>query len=285
MTTPDWPSPDDRPLESGAAAEARMRTLTRRSILWSAGAIGLSWFTIHRSATSPIAESDGIPGQLRMVLKLNEKAARGIYREDRMSPQFAASTAVELKTNGGYGLDGEIDESSHKILVRGLHNMSQAVPQDGDEPAVEITVSQIKGLKPYTIVTEHKCIEGWSAVVQWKGARLRDLIVALGPATISGAEPEIYKRQNDLMPYVAMETPDGSYYVGLDMESALHAQTLLCYEMNGKPLTTEHGAPVRLAIPIKYGVKCIKRIGLIRFTRERPKDFWAERGYDWYAGL
>ena len=82
-----------------------------------------------------------------------------------------------------------------------------------------------------------------------------------------------------------METPDRGYYVGLDMESALHPQTLLAYELYGAPLTWPHGAPLRLAIPVKYGVKNIKRIGAIRYTNVRPADFWAEQGYDWYAGL
>ena len=68
------------------------------------------------------------------------------------------------------------------------------------------------------------------------------------------------------------------------MASALHPQTLLCYEMDGQPLTPEHGAPIRLVIPVKYGFKSIKRIGTIRFTDRRPADYWAEQGYDWYAG-
>jgi len=55
--------------------------------------------------------------------------------------------------------------------------------------------------------------------------------------------------------------------------------------MNGAPLTSEHGAPLQLVIPVKYGIKNIKRIGSIRFTAERPTDYWAERGYDWFAGL
>ena len=61
-------------------------------------------------------------------------------------------------------------------------------------------------------------------------------------------------------------------------------RTLLCYEMNNQPLALEHGAPLRLVTPLKYGIKHIKRIGKITFTDQRPADFWAERGYDWYAG-
>jgi len=84
--------------------------------------------------------------------------------------------------------------------------------------------------------------------------------------------------------YVGLSTPDKNYYVGLDRQSALHPQTLLCYEMNGAPLTLEHGAPLRLVIPVKYGTKHLKRIGTLKFTNERPADYWAEQGYDWYAG-
>jgi DMSO/TMAO reductase YedYZ molybdopterin-dependent catalytic subunit len=73
--------------------------------------------------------------------------------------------------------------------------------------------------------------------------------------------------------------------VGLDMPSALQPQTLLCYEMNGAPLAIENGAPLRLRIPAKYGIKNIKRIGTITYTDQRPADYWAEQGYDWYAGL
>ncbi len=92
-----------------------------------------------------------------------------------------------------------------------------------------------------------------------------------------------YPPQHDSK-FVGIETPDRAYYVGLDIESALHPQTLLAYEMNGAPLAALHGAPLRLAIPVKYGIKNIKRIGTIRYTNVRPADFWAERGYDWYAG-
>jgi DMSO/TMAO reductase YedYZ molybdopterin-dependent catalytic subunit len=46
----------------------------------------------------------------------------------------------------------------------------------------------------------------------------------------------------------------------------------------------DHGAPLRLVIPIKYGIKNLKQIGTIQFTDRRPADYWAERGYDWYSG-
>jgi DMSO/TMAO reductase YedYZ molybdopterin-dependent catalytic subunit len=55
--------------------------------------------------------------------------------------------------------------------------------------------------------------------------------------------------------------------------------------MNGKPLTKEHGAPLRLILPHKYGIKNIKLITHLAYTTTRPPDYWEEQGYDWYAGL
>ena len=87
------------------------------------------------------------------------------------------------------------------------------------------------------------------------------------------------------LPYVGLVSSDGEYYVSIDLESMMHEQTLLAYEMNGAPLKPANGAPLRLSIPLKYGIKNLKRIGKIFFSAQRPPDYWAERGYDWYAGL
>ena len=86
------------------------------------------------------------------------------------------------------------------------------------------------------------------------------------------------------MNYTGLSTPDQQYYVGIDMPSMVQPQTLLCYEMNGKPLPLNQGYPLRLIIPVKYGIKHLKRIGTIYFSDQKPPDYWAERGYDYYAG-
>jgi len=152
------------------------------------------------------------------------------------------------------------------------------------EADMVLTLADIKQLPRVEMVTELKCIEGWSVIVRWAGARLADLIAKYPPLTKSGSDPDVMRRPDDLVGYVSLETPDSEYYVGIDMESALHPQTLLCYGMNGQPLSLKHGAPLRLVIPVKYGIKNIKRIGKITYTDKRPADYWAERGYDWYSG-
>ena len=130
-----------------------------------------------------------------------------------------------------------------------------------------LSLDDVKALPRVEQTTELKCIEGWSTVVHWAGARLADLAAQTGLASRAGRPYDPARAPGDLLEYVGMATPDNAYYVGLDMASALHPQTLLCYEMNGQPLTADHGAPLRLVIPVKYGIKNIKRIGTILLLR------------------
>jgi hypothetical protein len=142
-------------------------------------------------------------------------------------------------------------------------------------PGLLLTLDDILKLPRYELVTQFKCIEGWSQIVHWAGVRMVDFIAAYPPALADGKEPK----------YVYMETPDGDYYTGYDLHVCRHPQTLLVTEMMGAPLTQYHGAPLRLLMPLKYGYKQIKRIGLISYTNSKPDDYWTKLGYDWYAGL
>jgi hypothetical protein len=259
--------------DENAEVEQQMRRMSRRSFLWSAVAVG-STYTGWRWLISR-REDDGIPWPFRRVLENNEALARDYFKNTRRAPTFAKTAISKERVNGDIGLGAEFDIQKWKLRVEGLAS---------GEP-LEITLKEIKALPRVEMITELKCIEGWSIVVQWAGARLYDFMKKYPPATKSGDEPDIQNKPDDLLNYVGMATPGGEYYVGLDRESALHRQTLLCYEMNGKPLTLEHGAPLRLVIPVKYGIKNIKRIGLVQYSDRRPKDYWAEQGYDWYSGL
>lgn len=142
-------------------------------------------------------------------------------------------------------------------------------------PGLLLTMEDVLKLPRREMVTQFKCIEGWSQIVQWAGVRMADFLEAYPPAAMGGAEPK----------FVYMETPDGDYYTGYDMRVMRHPQTLLVTEMMGAPLTQFHGAPLRLHMPTKYGYKQIKRIGLITYTDQKPDDYWTKLGYDWYAGL
>ena len=213
---------------------------------------------------------------LRSTLELNERVSQAFYQPSRLAPEFPAAAVTDpTRINGGEGLSDGFDPSTWKLAVGGLA---------GRTDDLLLTLDDIKRLPRTEMTTEFKCIEGWSMIVNWAGVRFSDFVAAVRPNTKSGNPADISNRPGDLLPYVSLVTPDEGYFVGWDIESILHPQTLLAYEMNGAPLTSEHGAPLRLASPTKYGIKQIKRIGRIEFTAERPRDFWAEQGYDWYAG-
>jgi hypothetical protein len=309
----DEPRPDSE-------VERRIHQISRRSLLWGAaavatGAAGWRWLITRRG-------DDGIPWPFRRALEINEQLARDYFRPSRLAPVFPETLAAVPRENGDIGLPDDFDPATWKLTVvrevskgeadasddsSSSDDSSPAEGSSGDtstkdppsndaaagDPATEhaaakndltLTLADIRSLPRVEMVTELKCIEGWSVMVHWAGARLADFMAKYPPPTQSGDPPDVRNRPDDLPGYVSLETPDGGYYVGLDMESALHPQTLLCYEMNGQPLTLDHGAPLRLVIPVKYGIKNIKRIGTIRFTNQRPADYWAEQGYDWYAG-
>jgi DMSO/TMAO reductase YedYZ molybdopterin-dependent catalytic subunit len=249
--------------------QRQMRRLTRRSFACGAAAAltGLAGWEWLRSREL----EEGIPWPFRRVLEFNEGLAQAYYRETRLAPTFAREQAVWPRVNGVLGFTSGFDAASWKLQV------------EGHGTPLTVTLDAIKALPRDEVVTELKCIEGWSAVVHWAGARLADFIAQCPLASRSGQPPDL-GRPADLFEYISLETPGRGYYVGLDRASALHPQTLLCYEMNGEPLPAAHGAPLRLVTPLKYGIKNIKRIGTIRFSDQRPADYWAERGYDWYAG-
>jgi DMSO/TMAO reductase YedYZ molybdopterin-dependent catalytic subunit len=243
-------------LETDADVDRAVRRLTRRGFLVAGGTAvaGVASYKWLRSRP----RDGGLEWPFRRALQTNETLAESYFSSARLSPNFRRSDVTGERTNGHLGLDEHASVDDWKLTILGA-----AAP-------VSLTMDDLRAFPRREMVTELRCIEGWSIIVQWAGTRLADVVAKFPPPSP--------------VPYFALETPGRGYYVGLDAASALHPQTLLAYEMNGKPLNWHHGAPVRLAIPVKYGIKNIKRIATIRYTAVRPADFWAERGYDWYAG-
>ncbi|MCC3152182.1 molybdopterin-dependent oxidoreductase [Hymenobacter sp. BT770] len=258
------------PTEAEVLAEARRRSRRAFIGLGLAGLAGLGGWNWLISQPNDA----GIPRPLRKVLDANSRLSSAYFKETRLAPEFARSRARTPRVNGKVGLDQPLVPAAWRLQVKGY----------GSGKVQEFTLADIQALPKIQMTTELKCIEGWSVVVHWAGARLSDFLARYPLATRSGQPADPLNPPADLAPYVGMRTPDGAYYVGLDMHSALHPQTLLCYEMNGQPLTPAHGAPLRLVTPLKYGIKHLKRIGTIAFADTRPKDYWAELGYDWDAG-
>jgi DMSO/TMAO reductase YedYZ molybdopterin-dependent catalytic subunit len=251
---------EKQPALTGPEAEAAMRRLSRRSFLTGgvaalAGVAGWTWL-------QTTSKEDGIPWPLRRMLRFNESLVSPLVSPNRLAPEFPREQVdLPARFNGRYGLASEKDDLSSRRL--------RLQYPDGSEK--KLTLDEIKGLPRREMVVEFKCVEGWSRICHFAGVSFADFAAK-------------YQLPTNL-PYVYMATPKEGYYVGLDMASAMHPQTLLCDTMNGEPLTAPHGAPLRLAMTVKYAYKQIKNIDMIRCQDERPPDYWAERSFDWFGGL
>lgn len=242
-------------------AKRRVSRRSRRDFLIggvaaAAGIGGYEWITKGK-------EEEGVPSLQRRVLEYNGKLAHGYLSDSHLMKTYAPSEVGHLKANGDIGMAEPFDQNKWRL---------QVAWREGT-PTLNLSLSDVMALPKVEMITMFCCIEGWNNVVHWGGARFSDFAQKYFPPG------------QKIPNYVYMATPGEDYYVGLDMKSAMHPQTLLAYEKDGQPLTNDHGAPLRLAIPVKYGIKNIKRIGMIRFTNEKPGDYWAEEGYDWFAGL
>jgi hypothetical protein len=194
---------------------------------------------------------------------------------DTKTPPPSARTAEKMAPESMVEQERQREERAGRT-PRGREEAGQSrstLPQGTS--GLLLTMDDIRQLPRHELVTQFKCIEGWSQIVHWAGVRMADFLEAYPPALVDGKMPR----------FVYMETPDGDYYTGYDMNVCRHPQTLLVTEMMGAPLAQFHGAPLRLHTPTKYGYKQIKRIGLISYTDDKPDDYWTKLGYDWYAGL
>jgi DMSO/TMAO reductase YedYZ molybdopterin-dependent catalytic subunit len=213
-------------------ARKLMGTHTRRSFLVGGltalgGIFGWRWLISDETKLALYRKS----------FEFNERVSQIFFSPRRLAREFTPGEITQDRLNGGEGMQGEFDPSTWTLAIGGLA---------GRVDDLILTLADIKRLPRTEMITEFKCIEGWSFIVKWAGVRFSDLAAAYPPRTISGA-PSDLSRLNDLPPYVSLTTPDEGYFVGWDMPSILHPQTLLAYEMNGQSLSIDHGAPLRLA--------------------------------------
>jgi thiosulfate reductase cytochrome b subunit len=243
---------------------------------WFSFSVGLTFTVFMIGISSWVAkrpEVDGIQSPLRRSLNLNGKIWASFLKPERTAPlPEAPPVGKKPRLNGEIGLHSQLDLKHWELtLVPYLRSV-----EDDPVNARSITLADIMKLPATTSTALFKCIEGWSEDISYTGIKFTDFMSFYNV----GRKPDgsIYK-------YVALETPDAEYYVSIDMKSMMQSQVMLAYEMNGAPLSAENGAPLRLIIPNKYGIKNLKRIGRIYFSDDRPPDYWEEEGYDWFAGL
>jgi len=208
-----------------------------------------------------------IPGVQSRLLKaglgFSDWASALLFRSGHLAPTFADSDVTpfaKFPLNTYDVDDPEIDLSSWNLSVSG------AVQKPGN-----YTLEQIQVLPKVAQNTRHVCVEGWDVIGRFGGARLSEFL--------NMVEADRSAR------FITFECAD-DYYESLDMATALHPQTFLCYEMYDRPLTREHGAPLRLNAPTKIGYKQAKYLTSLKVTDVLEKaGYWEDQGYSEFYGL
>jgi len=207
---------------------------------------------------------------LNRALRIDDDVAEALYSSNRLVPTYTKSEITPLKNN----YNGATPDPSYIPEWR--------LTLDGLASGVSVSLNIRNLLASFRLheqITRLVCVEGWSAIAWWAGLKFDDLLHAYPP--MSQAKWAQLESSVNLGPW---GNPD-PYFVSLDLSTASHQQTLLATHLNGKPLTVEHGAPLRLLVPVKLGLKNIKAITRITYTRDEPADYWAKHGYSRYDGI
>jgi len=203
---------------------------------------------------------------------LGRSAMAQEFSEADLSPEFR-SNGTALPDSAAYKALAAAAFADYRLEVGGLVA----------RPA-SLSLAELRAMPSRTQITRHDCVEGWSAIGKWKGTKLSALLESVAPRP--EARYVVFHCADPMEPNGAEP-----YYESIDMDDAFHPQTLLAYELNGRPLPIKNGAPIRLRVERQLGYKHAKyvmRIELVEsFERIRGGmgGYWEDQGYEWYAGI
>jgi len=231
----------------------KFKGVTRRELLKLTPVVALGAFSVPK-LQEPL---------LKAGLGFSDWVSGVLFRKQHLAATFSDSelTPFNRFPINDYDVDDpQVDFDRWTLTVTG------AVQKPG-----EYTLAQIQTLPRVRQNTRHVCVEGWDVIGRFGGARLSDFLKMIG-ADLSAR-------------FVYVECAD-DYYESLDMATALHPQSLLCYEMYDQPLTREHGAPLRLTLPTKIGYKQAKYLTDLKVTNILERvGYWEDQGYSSFYGL
>ena len=244
---------DDRGINDRKMDEKKFRQIGRRELLKLTPVLALGAFAV------PSLQE----GLLKKGLGFSDWASARLFRSGHLATTFDNS---ELTPFAKFPLNTYDVNDPGVIFENWTLTVSGAVQKPGD-----YTLAQVQALPRFRQNTRHICVEGWDVIGRFGGARLSDFL------QLVGADPTAR--------FITVNCAD-DYYESLDMATALHPQTLLCYEMYEQPLTRQHGAPLRLQIPTKIGYKQAKYLTDLKVSHVLDRvGYWEDQGYSWFYGL
>jgi len=248
--------------------------LDRRGWLRGAGAsLGAAFL----SGCDRIATDPKVVKALSGAEVLNRNVQR-LFGRGALAREFTRADITDnFKANGSTD-PPDADYKAH--AAAGFADWLLTVDGLVDKP-LSLSLGQIRALPARTQITRHDCVEGWSCIGEWTGARMSAI------AEMAGLRPEA----KHFVLYCADTLGGAKYYETLDRVDIFHPQTILAYEMNGAPLTVPHGAPLRLRAERYLGYKQAKYVMRLQAVDRYDNiagghgGYWEDQGYDRYGGI
>jgi DMSO/TMAO reductase YedYZ molybdopterin-dependent catalytic subunit len=258
--------------------------LTRRAIIAAGfgGAGALVW------NANALTLSPSFAHVFRAVEDWTRMSQRTLLLPGQLAKEYSvADISPTFKANGTFDPGGD---DYNAQVAQSFTNWRLRIDGMVSHP-LSLTVAEIRRLPLRTQITQHDCVEGWSAIGMWTGVHLGLLLKAAGLS--SSARYAVFHCADNLdgEPSKGGEQSPGQYYESIDLIDAFHPQTLIAYALNGRPLDVAHGAPLRLRVERQLGYKQAKYIERIEITDSFANiaggrgGYWEDRGYEWYAGV
>jgi DMSO/TMAO reductase YedYZ molybdopterin-dependent catalytic subunit len=257
--------------------------LNRRRFLTRAG-LGASALAL--SGCKVLDSLNDYDDPLRNFMESANKVTYGTQRflsGDRLAPEFTKADIRQGQRPNG--TTNPVDADYQALASSGFADWRLKVIGAVENP-LTLTLADLQSRPSRTQITRHDCVEGWSCIAEWTGAPLG--------AVLAEAKPKPEARFAVFYCHDTMEQSlSGAvkYYESIDMVDAFHPQTILAYGLNGSALPVSNGAPLRVRVERALGYKMAKYIHTIELVSVLPAygkghgSYWADKGYDWYAGI
>ena len=256
----------------------------RRNLLRGA-AVAAGALTL--SGCKPLSQTQWVQDVLYTAEGLTRRAQRLFAGSHALAKEYTkADIAPVFRTNGT--LNPPTDDYQQHVK-EGFAYWEVKVDGLVEHPQT-LTLADLRKLPSRTQITRHDCVEGWSCIGEWTGVPLRIVLAMAKPkpnaryCVFHCADP-MTDTDNDGV------ADDDFYYESHDLLECTHPQTLLAYELNGKPLPIANGAPVRLRTERQLGYKQAKYVERVELVESFAHigagkgGYWEDQGYNWYGGI
>ena len=243
---------------------------------WLTG-VGASLAALALSGCDKVAMNPDVVKVLASAEVLNRRVQRLLGRGALAREFTRADITPAFKANG---TRNPPDADYQALAAAGFKDWKLIVDGLVERP-LALSLDELKALPSRTQITRHDCVEGWSCIGEWTGARMGPLMAMAG----------LRREARHIVLYCADTLGGRKYYETLDVVDVHHPQTILAYAMNGAALTVAHGAPLRLRAERYLGYKQAKYVmrleAVDRFDHIAGGQggFWEDQGYDRYGGI